>query len=158
MRGMPVRLLAAASMLVAGAVAAQAQAVKTANTVDDPSGVFAGQAVAGLVVMGKPCTFGNSYHYQITSRRDLRVEGPIACPGGGIIANQVNGNELICRLDAELRCEARPAAAAALIPYVVDAGGVRVGEDELIAWADAQQAAALLALLHQAGEPRKNDQ
>ncbi|MBV8775595.1 MAG: hypothetical protein JO032_06855 [Alphaproteobacteria bacterium] len=134
-----------ALLLLGAALPANSQGVVKTNTVDAAAGVYARHALAGLIVMGKPCNFGESYHYQLTSGGELRVEGAITCPGGGITAKEVNGNDFICRLDAKLTCSARPAAAAAMIAFKVDENGVTAGSDPAVAWTEPQQAVAVLS-------------
>jgi|SRR5665213_778827 len=149
------RRLAAAFGLLGWAAVAQAQPATTANTLDDTGGALAGQPMAGLVVMGKSCTFGDIFHYQVTSLGELRLEGPISCPAM-VTGSKVNGNELLCRLDPKLRCTVQRHGAPAPVDYAVDDGGVTVDDNKVHGWADQQQAAALLLLVRQRGEKKED--
>ena len=111
-----------AGLLAAGLAAfAQAPSATKADTIDNTGGALAGQPMAGLIVAGKPCSFGDTYHYQITGRGELRGEGPITCPSASIIAGKVNGNELLCRLDAKLHCTARASRHRCILPSTTTA-------------------------------------
>ena len=112
--------------------------------------------MSGLVVMGRPCTFGATYHYQVTGAGELRLEGPIACPAAAITAGSVNGNALICRLDSALHCASKPAGAAAALDYSVDDNGVTAG-GRTYRWTDPSPAAALLPQLRQQAATRKSE-
>jgi hypothetical protein len=147
--------LAAALGFSAWATAGRADPVTKANTVDDSGGALAGQAVPGLVVMNQKCTFGDTYHYQVTSLGELRLEGPIACATMKAI-----GDELICHLNPELRCtgHGQPDSSAPSVDYAIDESGVKIGDGKPLSWADPSQAATLLPLIRDAVQKKKADQ
>jgi hypothetical protein len=135
---------------------AQEQPITKTSTVDDTSGSLSGKAMPGVIVLDKPCTFGDTFHYQITDRGELRVEGPITCSAAAITASKVNGNELICRLNVDLRCVGEAGSNEANIDYEVGENGVKVDNAKTFAWSDSQKAAALLSKIKETVQKPKD--
>jgi hypothetical protein len=152
------RLLAVVLGLSVWTAQAQDQPITKTSTVDDTSGSLSGKAMPGVVVIGKPCTFGDTFHYQITDSGELRVEGPITCSTGAVTASQVNGNELICHLNIDLRCIGEAGSNEANVDYEVSEDGVKVNNGKIFAWANPQKAAALLPVVKEAIQKSKDNQ
>jgi hypothetical protein len=150
------RLLAVVLGLSVWSAQAQDQPITKTSTVDDTSGSLSGKPMPGVIVLDKPCTFGDTFHYQITDRGELRVEGPITCSAAAITASKVNGNELICRLNVDLRCIGEAGSNEADVDYEVDENGVRVDNAKTVAWSDPQKAAALLPTIKAAIQKPKD--
>ena len=111
-----------------------------ANTVEVNDGPLVGHSVPGMIVMNAPCSFGDHYHYTITSLGELRTEAPLVC---GNIKNS-RGGQLVCYLDPQMRCQARPDfAGGPETTFVINGTGVKTG-NKMYAWADPQQAIALM--------------